>query len=480
MTHPVANPIDCPDTTSMRQLVSGRLASPDADAVADHIVNCPACFEALHNLEPRLILINKLVTLAQSADESFHEVLCQLIDRLEAVPAVKRSAPPQGKPQLFNPNAPQAQPVEDREDDEGHARLVSSVVKFLDPPMHPGELGSLGSYRVLSVLGAGGMGLVLKAEDTSLQRPVALKVLKPEFVHDNVLRTRFLREARMAASIKHDHIVTIYQVGQAKEIPFLAMELLDGESLEARMKREGVVPLPEALRIGKELAMGLDVAHQKGLIHRDIKPGNIWLEAGTKRVKILDFGLARQTSSGTATLTEIGSIVGTPAYMAPEQARGLDIDGRADLFSVGCVMFHMFSGSMPFTGSDSMSILTAIVADPPVGIAELASQLPPNVATLLNRLLAKDPADRPASAAEVVESLTRAQAARPGVLKMMTPPGEQAPEATRAQMSVIRQRIGVEPTPAVKSAGGSVPWLPILAAAAGLLGVAGAVFWLFR
>jgi serine/threonine protein kinase len=167
------------------------------------------------------------------------------------------------------------------------------MYQFLGPPEAPDELGRLGPYRVLSVLGAGGMGVVFRAEDPQLNRPVALKAMLPTAAGAESGRQRFLREARAAAAIKHDHVVSVYQVGEDRGVPFLAMEFLEGEPLDKRLRREGKLPLAEVLRFGREIALGLAAAHKRGLIHRDSKPANLWLEAETGRIKVLDFGLAR-------------------------------------------------------------------------------------------------------------------------------------------------------------------------------------------
>src|ERR1022692_532794 len=178
------------------------------------------------------------------------------------------------------------------------------------------------------------MGVVFRAEDPHLQRLVALKAMLPGLAASESAKQRFLREARAAAALKHDHIVSIYQVGEDRGAPFLAMEFLEGEPLDDRLKRQGRVPVPEILRIGREIAEGLEAAHEKGLIHRDIKPANLWLEGKKRHVKILDFGLARAMGD-TTHLTQSGAIIGTPAYMAPEQAEGQVVDYRCDLFSLG-------------------------------------------------------------------------------------------------------------------------------------------------
>jgi serine/threonine protein kinase len=210
-------------------------------------------------------------------------------------------------------------------------------LSFLETPQAQDELGRLAHYRVLKELGRGGMGCVLLAEDTKLQRHVALKVMLPRFARDARAKERFLREARAAARIKHDHVITIFQVDEANGVPFIALEFLEGAPLDKYLKNKGALPLALALRIAREMAEGLAAAHQQGLIHRDIKPGNVWLEAPKGRVKILDFGLARAAADDTH-LTQSGAIVGTPAFMAPEQARGEKVDGRCDLFSLGVVL----------------------------------------------------------------------------------------------------------------------------------------------
>jgi serine/threonine protein kinase len=206
------------------------------------------------------------------------------------------------------------------------------------------------------------MGVVYEAEDPQLKRRVALKAMLPNLGASESARKRFLREAQAAAAINHDNIVHIYQVGEDRGVPFMAMQFLDGESLEARLKRERRLPTAESLRIGRETAEGLAAAHQRGLIHRDIKPPNLWLEGAKRRVKILDFGVAR-AAGDEAHLTQTGAIIGTPAYMAPEQASAKPVDHGSDLFSLGCVLYRMTTGEMPFKGNDTISILAALALD---------------------------------------------------------------------------------------------------------------------
>jgi serine/threonine protein kinase len=341
------------------------------------------------------------------------------------------------------------------------------VLDFLAPPQGPGELGRLGPYRVLKVLGAGGMGLVLQAEDPLLKRSVALKVMRPELAKKDDARQRFLREARATAAIEHPYIVHVYQVGEDRGVPFLAMPFLKGESLDARLKREGKLSVAETVRLGRQIAEGLAAAHDHGLIHRDIKPGNIWLEPhdgqrGASRprdwVKILDFGLARAAAGEDVHLTKTGAILGTPAYMAPEQARAEKVDPRCDLFSLGVVLYRMLTGTLPFQGTDTMSLLMALATDTPRPASELNPDVPPPLADLVTQLLAKHPAARPPSARAVADALAEL---------------EEGPTQQLASAAISQPARGGTRRPR---------WLVPLAAGGGLLGlfVIGLVFVLRR
>jgi serine/threonine protein kinase len=262
---------------------------------------------------------------------------------------------------------------------------------------------SIGGYRILGELGRGGMGIVYRAEDPSLGRQVALKVLNPALAANPGGVDRFRREARAAGSLDHDHIVPIYQIGDDQGTLFLTMPLLRGEPLEARLARDGRLPTATVVRLGREIAAGLIVAHDAGLVHRDIKPANIWLEADTGRVKILDFGLARTMGDGHVTAS--GTIVGTPAFMAPEQAAGKPVDPRADLFSLGCILYAALTGRPPFDGVDVMAILHALANRTPPPVTAHDPSIPRALSDLIERLLSKDPADRPKSASTVAAAL---------------------------------------------------------------------------
>ena len=278
------------------------------------------------------------------------------------------------------------------------------------PPKLPERLEY---YRPIKVLGQGGMGTVYLAEDTWLGREVAIKTLRPELAMNPQAKERFLREARSAAKLEHDHVIPIYSVGEADGTPFLAMPFLKGEPLDALIRRtNGPLPVAMVIRLAREVASGLAAAHARELIHRDIKPANIWLEAPTGRVKILDFGLAKAADASSDAelethLTASGAIVGTPAYMAPEQASGNPVDGRADLFSLGCVLYELLTGKRDFSGPTMMSILMSLANHTPPAPDTLSPQCPAALSQLVMQLLAKDPAKRPPSAEAVIQALDK-------------------------------------------------------------------------
>jgi serine/threonine protein kinase len=302
-------------------------------------------------------------------------------------------------------------------DSEPAARGASLELGFLGPPQDEGELGQLDHFRIHKVIGEGGMGMVFEGEDTRLQRRVAIKVLKPEQAQDDVSQKRFLQEVRAAASLKSDHIVTIYHVGQENGVPYFAMEMLAGESLDRHLRQHGKLPLAQAMRIGREVAEGLAAAHERGLIHRDIKPSNLWLEEPGQRLKILDFGLARSQRRAER-LTETGHVMGTPDYMSPEQARGKELDQRSDLFSLGSVLYELCTGRPPFEADTVTGVLTALAVDTPEPIRRFEPGVPRELENLVQQLLEKKPEDRPASAREVADRLEAIEAG----LHLLAPP----------------------------------------------------------
>ena len=310
-------------------------------------------------------------------------------------------------------------------------RGASEEVGFLRAAQKDDEIGRLGNYRILKTLGQGGMGMVFLAEDIALKRKVALKVIRPGLASSQS-KQRFLLEAQAAAAIDHAHVITIYQVGEDNGVPFTAMKLLQGQSLSERIKKQnGPLPLSEAVRIGQEMADGLAAAHANGLIHRDIKPGNVFLEGEWGKVKLLDFGLVR-AANDNGELTPTGALLGTPAYMAPEQARSEEVDGRADLFSLGCVLYQMSTGQPPFQADDMITTLLAVATEQHSPANLLNPEVPTALNNLINQLLNKAPTERPGSAQSVrlqLEALQQHLPPIPRVAPRTMPLPETTPQA---------------------------------------------------
>jgi WD40 repeat protein len=290
----------------------------------------------------------------------------------------------------------------DAPSDPARGNSGEQAMDFLASSEKPGSLGRLGHYEVLEIIGRGGMGIVLRAFDDKLHRVVAIKVMAAHLASNASARMRFMREAQAAAAVSHDHIVTIHAVEEAN-LPYLVMQYVAGVSLEQRLERDGPLNLHEILRIGMQTAAGLAAAHAQGLIHRDIKPANILLENGVERVKITDFGLARAVDD--AHVTQVGAIAGTPHYMAPEQARGEAVDHRADLFSLGSVLYALCTGEPPFRGGGTLSVLRRVGDDVPRPIREVNPSIPEWLEALIAKLHARRPADRFQSATEVADLL---------------------------------------------------------------------------
>ena len=293
-----------------------------------------------------------------------------------------------------------------RVSDAGETSLpaaVQNVVNLLAPTDDPQMLGRIGNYEVAGVVGAGGMSVVLKALDPSLNRFVAIKVLAPHLATSGAARMRFAREAQAAAAIVHDNVIAIHGVDEAMGLPYLVMPYVKGQSLQKRLDDQGPLELKEILRIATQVAAGLSAAHAQGLIHRDVKPANIMLADGVERVTITDFGLAR--AADDASLTRTGTIAGTPQFMSPEQARGDTVDQRSDLFSLGSVIYAMCAGHAPFRAESSYGVLRRIADSEPRVITDINSELPNWLCKVIQRLHAKLPQHRYASAADVASDL---------------------------------------------------------------------------
>jgi serine/threonine-protein kinase len=279
---------------------------------------------------------------------------------------------------------------------------LSQVRQLLQPPAHPEMLGRLAGYDIESLLGQGGFGVVFRAFDRELNRPVAIKVLAPHLATVGTARRRFVREAQAAAAVSHPNVVPIYAVCTDAPYPFLVMSYVPGRSVQEQVRQSGPLEPKTVVRIGQQVAAGLAAAHRQGLVHRDIKPANILLENGLDRALITDFGLARTTDDA---ISQTGWVAGTPHYMSPEQAASGELDGRSDLFSLGSVLYFMATGVEPFRGTQPLAVMNQIANRKPPSVRSVNSDVPQVLAQVIERLLEKRPGDRFQSADELSDFL---------------------------------------------------------------------------
>ena len=319
--------------------------------------------------------------------------------------------------------------------DTDPATGLPADLAFLAPSDDPASLGRIGGYEVRGLIGRGGMGAVFKAFDPPLGRVVAVKVIDPRYAADPATRARFAREARAMAAVSHPHVVPVYAVDEhrvppflgnaaepARTLPFFAMEYVPGETLAGRLGRTGPLSVTAAVRVARQVALGLAAAHEQGLIHRDVKPANVLLERGVERVRVADFGLARGADAGAGggsqitALTGTGVAAGTPEYMAPEQVRGEPCDGRADLFALGGLLHASLTGHSPFRGGGLYEVLRRVVEEPAADPRAANPDVPAWLAAFVGKLLAKAPADRFPTAEDVAGRLAAelAHRERPG------------------------------------------------------------------
>jgi serine/threonine-protein kinase len=310
--------------------------------------------------------------------------------------------------------------------------LQPAAASGASPVMPPGA--SLPRYEILRALGEGAFGRVVAARDTKLGRVVALKVLHDEHAKNEEVRQRFVQEAHAAGCIGHPGIVTVFDVGELEgtTTPFIAMELLVGESLQARIERTGPMPSARVREIGRQVASALASAHHAGVIHRDLKPDNLFVVAdsaaiGGERIKILDFGLAKPQLIAASVKTRAGSVFGTPAYMSPEQFLSTrDTGHRSDIYSFGCILYHLVTGQPPFKGA-MYELVKAHRSTPPPSLRAFVPDASASLDALIQRMLAKDPMERPHSMTEVEEALAVPEA---------PPRPEPAPEPARSRWSL--------------------------------------------
>jgi WD40 repeat protein len=368
----------CPQPDELRHLLDGSLDEPRRQECTDHLDACECCQARLEEIA--------------TAGTRLSQV-CRHLDKAE--PDATSAYWPALK--ALDAETPKA--------NAGHSttRTRELSLDFLAPASDAVYLGRLGQFDVMRIIGRGGMGVVLEAFDSRLHRNVAIKVLDPEVAGDDIARQRFCREARAAASITHENVVAVHQVEKSGDggLPYMVMQLVNGESLEERLSRQSPLPVREIVRIGMQAAHGLEAAHAQGLIHRDIKPGNILLEPPHDRIKLTDFGLVRVTHD--VRLTQTGHVSGTPLYMSPEQALGEEADHRSDLFSLGAVLYEMCTGRPPFLGDSPVHVMRQVAEEKQRPVRELNPIIPGWLAETIDRLLAKKPADRIQSAAHLAE-----------------------------------------------------------------------------
>ena len=382
----------CPPIFELEQFLLGQLADEESLALEAHLILCSECQKKLPKLtaedefvkalrtrnsrvtngepkaEPDIDLVKLLVPHFKQIATAFEETTS-----LASGFATPSQSPSQNEFWLWNTT-----------DDSGEPRC-------------------LGRYEIRRVLGSGGMGTVIQAYDPLLKRSVAIKLIHSKLLADAGVQDRLVREAQAAAAVEHDNIVSVFAVEMHQGDPYIVMPLLHGMTLQQHLEETtGPLPLREIMQISRETSRGLAAAHAVGLIHCDIKPANLWLEVPTSRVKILDFGLA--VVSGDKEGRPSG-ISGTPGYLAPEQARGLPLDQRTDVFSLGCVLYRMATGLAPFTGEKQMRALWTVLSTAPTPVLQLNPQVPLEFSNLIGRMLAQDPNQRPTGAAAIVDAI---------------------------------------------------------------------------
>jgi serine/threonine protein kinase len=326
-------------------------------------------------------------------------------------------------------------------------------------------------YRILEHIGGGGMGVVFRALDTKLEREVALKFLPPEIRHLKEAKERFIQEARAASALDHPNICTIYEIGETRDGQlFLAMAYSDGETLKRRIER-GPLSVAETVGIARQIAGGLAASHACDIIHRDVKPSNVWLSRvpaagrgdGVPRVRILDFGLAKVL--GQSDLTRSGSSMGTPAYMSPEHARGLRVDPRTDLWSLGVLIYEALAGAAPFTGPNIPAVMYALLSTEPRPLSELRPDVPEELERVVSRLLRKEADERYPSCRELLLDLEQvpvpeAMSASAGGEPADRPPADEAAAARTAPMPGLAPEMDETPlsgTPSVATPSVATP-----------------------
>jgi serine/threonine protein kinase/WD40 repeat protein len=381
--------IDCPPASQLQCFLDGLVSDEEAVPLERHLEQCAACLEALRKAvpaDPIAVAMHGCATVKRRSIEI--EVATQrILSRAGFLPLSGDTKTPSISAAVGR---------------LGGGALPSD---FLDPPQGAAELGRLGPYRVVAILGQGGMGVVYKAEDPELGRDVAIKVprLDRGWLTSGSARQRFLREARAAAPIRHPHVCPIYSVGEHRGVPYVVMAFVEGQSLAERLSGGRMESCRQGVELIRQVAEGLSAVHAQGVIHRDLKPGNILFDQSGSAV-LTDFGLAREEVD-TQHLTEEGTLVGTIAYMAPEQALGeRELDRRADIYALGVVLYQMLTGRLPFEG-DPTRILSQVLHTAPPPPSRFRPGLDPALEAIVLKAMARQPEDRYGSAAAFAEAL---------------------------------------------------------------------------
>ena len=367
------------------QIIEDEHLNPPETEVEAHITNCKVCQSRLEQLADSNWLNEHREKLAKDyASESSAELQLQDLVGTAAFGAGESDIPCRNFDLLA---------------------MERMLDELLLPPTHPETLGRLGSYEVEKILGYGGMGLVLRAYDRELQRPVAIKLIIPRLSQDGTAKQRFTREARAAAAILHPNVIAIHGIDEVKGIPWFVMPLINGPSLRELVEQKGPLNERDIVRIGLQIASGLSAAHSHGVIHRDIKPENILVDNQINRVVITDFGLARREFD--ATLTQAGVLAGTLNYMSPEQACSEDLDARSDLFSLGALLYFLATGTAPFKSDSAGGIVNQVINGEPQDARKINPEISATLARTIKKLLEKNREHRFQTAAEMEDYLAK-------------------------------------------------------------------------
>jgi|GEM_PF-1055295 len=362
----------------------------------------PEQFELLLHGEPNNRELHPLTQHLESCAECQQQLDAKAAEPQLWAKASKLISAPVGSNSTMNHAGKDLRTPKDPPSDEFE---YDSVERLLDAPSHPEMMGRIGNYDIEREVGRGGMGIVFKAFDTELNRPLAIKVLAPWLARNGTARERFEREARAAAAVLHPNVVSIYGVNANHKTPYLVMPYVAGPSLQRLIDENGPLGEKDVVRMALQVSAGLAAAHAQGLVHRDIKPANILVEADVSRVLVTDFGLARAVDDASA--TQSGYFVGTPNYMSPEQALGQRVDARSDLFSLGSLIYFMSTGHMPFRAESPLCVLNRISHDEPTGVRQVNSDISKTLSDVIGRLLEKKPEHRFQTSSELHEVLEK-------------------------------------------------------------------------